>query len=215
MMDLIFLLFTGIIIGISGAMIPGPLTLFTVSEALKTNRFAGLKIILGHIVLEFILIGVILLGFQKFLSSKRFILAVSIIGGLALIIMGIILLLNAARMKLSDKKTDSGFNRGLVIGGIFFSIISPGFLVWWSTIGVSTVVRALLFGITGVIVLTSGHWLADIFWYWSISYAVDKGKTYLSDRLYQNVMRAFSVLLIVLGLYFLINSLSQNLCRYV
>ena len=206
-MDLIFLLFTGVTIGISGAMIPGPLTLFTIREVLKTNRFAGLKIISGHIILEFILIAVTLFGFQKFFSSKGFLLGVSIIGGLALIIMGVVLFLHAAKMNLPDRRAGSAeFNKSLVTGGIFFSLISPGFLVWWAAIGASTVIKAMLFGVLGVVILTLGHWIADISWYWFISYALDKGKTYLSNRSYQNIMKTCSVLLIILGLRFLINT---------
>jgi len=202
-MDLLFILFTGVSIGISGAMIPGPLTLFTVSAALKTNKFAGLKTILGHIILEFIMIVAILLGFHKLVTYKGFLLAVSIVGGLALIIMGVALLLNAGKMRLSNIKTNAGFDKGLVVGGIFFSIVSPGFLVWWATIGFSTIIKASLFGIIGVAILILGHWLADILWYGFLSYAVDKGKMYLTGRSYQNIMRFFSVLLIILGLCFL------------
>ena len=198
------MLFTGVAIGISGAMIPGTLTLFTVSEVLRTNKLAGFKIILGHIIIEFIMIVTIFLGFHRLFTYKEFLSATSIIGGLALIIMGVLLLLNAGKMKLSNIKTNLRFDKGLVIGGIFFSIVSPGFLVWWATIGFSTIIRASLFGIIGVMILNLGHWLADIFWYGFLSYAVDKGKVYLNDRSYQNIMRFFSALLIILGLHFLI-----------
>ena len=109
-------------------------------------------------------------------------------------------------MKLLHKKTNNGFNKGLFIGGIFFSAISPGFLVWWATIGVSTLVRAFLFGVAGVAVLTLGHWLADIIWHWSLSYAVDKSKTHLNEKSYQNIIRLLSILLMILGLYFVGNN---------
>ncbi len=205
MTDLLFLLFTGITIGFSGAMIPGPLTIFAASETLKTNRFAGFKIISGHMIAEFSLMLVIFLGAQRFLSSETFLFIVPIIGGVALIIMGTIVFLNASRMRISDVKTDSGFNKGLVIGGIFFSMVSPGFLIWWVTIGVSTIMKAmLLFGILGVVILSLGHWLADAAWYGFMSYAIDKGKAHLTDKVYQNIVRVFSSLLILLGIYFLI-----------
>ena len=203
-MNLIFLLFTGIAIGVSGAMIPGTLTLFTVSSTLQSNKFAGLKIVLGHVFLELIFIAAIFLGLQSLLNAKDFLFLVSVIGGVALIIMGVILILTASRMRISDIKTNSGFNKGLFIGGAFFSLISPGFLVWWSTIGISTVTKALLLGITGLVFLTLGHWIADIAWYWSLSYAVDKGKMYLSDKVYQNIIRFISILLIILGIHFLL-----------
>jgi threonine/homoserine/homoserine lactone efflux protein len=204
-MGLIFLLFAGVAIGISGAMIPGPLTLFTISEVMKSNRFAGLKIVAGHVVAEFIFILVILFGFQNFLSSKGFLSTTTIIGGLTLIFMGSILIINAPKMKVVDKKSNSGFSKGLFLGGIFFSVISPGFIVWWATIGVSTVIRSLLLGLTGVVALTLGHWLADVGWYWSLSYALDKGRKHLNDRIYQNIIRFFSAALIVLGIQFLLN----------
>lgn len=205
-MDLIFLLFIGVAIGISGAMIPGPLTLFTVSEVLKSDRFAGLKIISGHIVIECIFIAIIFFGLQKFLNTKDFLMTVSVIGGSALIIMGALLFLNARKMKVLNKKTGSEFNKGLFMGGIFFSIISPGFIIWWATIGVTTAIRALLFGTIGLILLTLGHWLADVVWYWSVSYAVDKGKSYLNDRTYQNIIRSLALVLIIIGLNYMINS---------
>lgn len=203
-MELIFVLFTGFALGFSGAMIPGPLTLFTVSEVLKTNRLAGYKIISGHIIIELAFILVIFLGFQRFLTVKGFLLTVSVIGGLALMGMGVLLLLSSGKMKLSEIKSNHGFSKGLVLGGVFFSLASPGFFIWWATIGVSSIVRASLLGIAGVGILMVGHWLADVIWHAFLSYAVDKGKMYLSDRVYQNMMRLFAFLLIFLGVNFLI-----------
>ncbi|OGW75619.1 MAG: hypothetical protein A2Z72_00460 [Omnitrophica bacterium RBG_13_46_9] len=118
--------------------------------------------------------------------------------------MGIILILTAPKMTALDKTVQPGFDKGLFIGGFLFSVISPGFIVWWATIGVSTIVKALLFGMAGVIFLTFGHWLADTLWYWSISYALDKGKAHLTDRTYRNAIRFFSILIIFLGFSFLI-----------
>ncbi len=203
MTDLILLLFAGFVIGITGAMIPGPLTFFTVSEALKNDKHAGLKAITGHILLEFLIIIFIFFGFHKFFTNERFLMYIYVIGGLALMAMGIILIVNSRNLKLVSKKSGPVFSKGLFIGGFFFSAISAGFLVWWATIGVSTIVRALLFGIIGVVLLAIGHWIADALWYWFLSYAVDRGKKYLTDSSYQNLVRIFSVFLILLGAYFI------------
>ena len=203
MTDLFFMLFTGIAIGFSGAMIPGPLTLFTVSGALRTNKFAGFKTIFGHIIIEFLLIAAIFLGFHRLFIYEGFLLATSFIGGLAFIVMGLILFLNSGKMRLSDMKTDLEFSKGLIIGGMFFSIASPGFIVWWATIGFSTLIKASLVGLMGVIFLVLGHWLADVLWYGFLSFAVDKGRVFLNDRKYRNIMRFFSVLLVILGFHYL------------
>jgi len=202
-MEILFLLVTGFTIGITGAMIPGPLTFFTVSATLRTNGFAGLKTVSGHIAVEFILIGLTALGLHGLFTSERFLSAASAVGGVALIAMGAILIANSGRMCLIDKEAGSKFSRGLFAGGFFFSAVSPGFLVWWATIGVSTLTRAFLYGVAGVSALVLGHWLADVLWYWFISYAVDRGKTYLNDGSYRNMVRVFSAALIAIGGYFL------------
>jgi threonine/homoserine/homoserine lactone efflux protein len=200
---MLFIFFTGVAIGITGAMIPGPLTIFTVAETLRTDKFAGLKTTLGHIISESCFVAVIFLGFHNFLTYKPFLLGVSIIGGSALIIMGILLFLKSKELKISDLKTKAKFDRGLIAGGFFFSLASPGFFIWWATIGVSTIVKALLFGFMGIVVLMLGHWLADLLWHGFLSYTVDKGKNYLGDKGYQNLMRIFSLALIILGIRFL------------
>ena len=147
------------------------------------------------------LLLVIVLGFQKFINSERFLFVVSIIGGIALIVMGAILILGSPKMNMVEKEGNPGFNKGLFAGGFLFSGISPGFIVWWATIGLSTIVMALLYGVVGLVILMTGHWLADIAWHWSLSYAVDKGKRYLTDKSYRNIIRFFSLLLILLGLH--------------
>ncbi|MFC1514360.1 LysE family translocator [Candidatus Omnitrophota bacterium] len=201
-MNLLFLFFTGIAIGISGAMIPGPLTIFTISATLQTNKYAGLKIIFGHVILEFFFTAGVLFGLQRFTGSADFLRTSAIIGSIALSIMGLLLLLNAPKMRLSDIKGGPQFNKSLFIGGIIFSVISPGFLIWWATVVTPSIIKALLSGILGVIILTIGRWTADVGWHWSLSWGVSKGRMYLSDRAYQNVLRAFAVILILLSLRF-------------
>jgi threonine/homoserine/homoserine lactone efflux protein len=204
-MEFIILFFTGITIGITGAMIPGPLTFFTATESLKSGKYTGLKTISGHIAIELVLVLLIFFGFQKFFASDRFLAVTYALGGLALITMGAILILNASKMKIVEDKKDVGFSKGLFLGGVFFSAVSPGFIVWWATIGVSTIVKALLSGVFGVLALVAGHWLADALWYWLISYAVDKGKSRMTDKSYHFIVRFFSVILILIGIYFIVN----------
>ena len=126
---------------------------------------------------------------------------VSGMGGIALIIMGVILLYGAARMSLQIKK-EIQFDYGSVIGGAFFSIVSPGFLIWWATIGFSVVLKSLLYGLWGLTVMALGHWLADIGWHWFLSYFVNKRKRSMDDGIYRNIVRALACGLVITGVYF-------------
>jgi len=188
-------------------MIPGPLFLFTVSESLKKDSTVGLRIAVGHILIEVVFVALIFLGFRNFLSSQNFMVVVSSIGGIALIGMGCLMLRGAKDMHLStDKKVD--FDYGSLAGGAFFSIISPGFLVWWTTIGLSVILKSMLFGPMGFAMVALGHWLADLGWHWFVSDFVHKGKLYLKDHHYQRIIRFLALGLVAAGVYFVINNFS-------
>jgi len=101
---------------------------------------------------------------------------------------------------------DIDFDYGSVVGGAFFSIISPGFLIWWTTIGFSVILKSLVFGIMGIVMVAVGHWLADLGWHWFVSYFVHRGKTYLKDTTYKGIIRLLSIGLIGMGVYFLLTN---------
>jgi len=201
----ILLFIIGLGTGLSGAMIPGPLFLYTVSQSLKKDMAVGLRIAFGHILIEAVFVSLIFIGCKQFLSSEVFMQVVSIIGGIGLGGMGIILFRGAGHMSLAVKENVE-FDYGSVIGGGFFSIISPGFLIWWTTIGFSVIMKSLLFGLWGFVMVALGHWLADLGWHWFVSYFVHKGKNYLKDRTYQTWIRVLSVGLMAMGIYFLRNN---------
>ena len=204
-MSLLLLFIIGLGTGLSGAMIPGPLFFFTCSQSLKKDSAVGLRIALGHILIEIVFVALIFIGFRNFLSSETFMRGVSAMGGTALIGMGFILFRGARRMSFSiNEKFESDYKS--IIGGAFFSIISPGFLIWWTTIGFSVILKSLLFGFVGFMMVAVGHWLADLGWHWFVSYFVHKGKNYLKDKTYQGLIRTLAVGLIAIGVSFLMNN---------
>ena len=200
-MSFLVLFIIGLGTGLSGAMIPGPLFLFTVSESLKKDAAVGLRIAVGHIIIEAIFVVLIFSGFKSLLTSEGFMRLISGLGGIALIGMGIMLLYGVANMSLRVEDSVE-FDYGSVAGGAFFSIVSPGFLIWWSTIGLSVILKSLLFGLIGLVMVALGHWIADIGWHWFVSYFVHKKRHCLEDRSYRNIVRLLAFGLVVTGIYF-------------
>lgn len=200
-MSFILLFIIGLGTGLSGSIIPGPLFLFTVSESLKKDAPVGLRIAIGHILIEAVFVVLIFLGFRNLLTSNALMRVVSGVGGIALVGMGIILFRGVSRMSLSIKK-GAEFDYGSIAGGAFFSIISPGFLIWWATIGISVVLKSLAFGLLGLVFMALGHWAADVGWHWFVSFFVHKGRHYLEDRTYHGIVRLLAVGLIITGVYF-------------
>ena len=204
-MDYISLLIIGFIIGLSGAMLPGPMLIYTISKVLQGRTVSGIKIVFGHILVEVVAVVLILLGLKEIIGSKTVSTVLATIGGLALIMFGLYIIFKATHMKL-PKDTKVDFSSGLITGGIFFTVFNPTFPTWWLTIGTSLLSRALLSGLIGVIILTVGHWLADLTWFGSVSFAVCKGKSLLNDRIYQIILRILAAALVGFGIHFIITA---------
>lgn len=204
----ISLLFLGLTIGFSGAMLPGPLLIFTIERVLKRDIQEGIKIVFGHIIIEALVIALILIGLTAIWSSKFILNIISLIGGTTLIVMGTLMFSRSYKYSVSfDVQSAKGkFKYGAILGGIFFSAFNPTFPIWWGTIGASLLSRALLIGVIGVVALTIGHWLADLMWYMSVSFAVAKGKKFINQSIYHAIIKILAILLVCFGVYFLLKT---------
>jgi threonine/homoserine/homoserine lactone efflux protein len=209
-MDYINLLIIGFIVGLSGAMLPGPMLIYTISKVLQGRIVAGVKIVFGHMVVEVAAIVLILFGLKEIIGSRIVSTILSLIGGIALLVMGLYIIFKAAHIRL-PRNTKVNFSFGVIAGGMFFTVFNPTFPTWWATIGAPLLFKALLSGIVGVVMLTIGHWLADLAWFGSVSFAVCKGRPLLNDRMYQVVLRLLGLILVGLGFYLLLRLTCSNI----
>jgi threonine/homoserine/homoserine lactone efflux protein len=202
-MDLWVLFGVGFGTALSGMMIPGPLFLYTVSEALRHGHRTGVKIAGGHLLLEAGFVGLVMLGLRAFLGSAAVRIVVSLVGGCGLIIMGLLVLWKVRSLSLAQQSSvECRF--GPWLGGALFSLVSPGFLLWWATIGASVLLQGALAGVAGVAMVLAGHALADVGWCWCIASSVSRGRRYCTDGPYRAVMACLAVGLLALGLSYLL-----------
>ncbi len=104
MFDLPTLFLTSFVIALSGAMMPGPLLTVTIANSAQKGFWEGPTLVVGHGILELILVILILLGLSPVLKSTTFILIVSIVGGLMLVYMGIDMIKSAKKVKFGYRK---------------------------------------------------------------------------------------------------------------
>lgn len=201
-MSLFILFGVGFSTGLAGAMIPGPLFLYTVSEAFRHGQLAGVKIAVGHLLLEAVFVAAVVLGLRGFLSSLLFREALGWVGGVGLMVMGAVILAKVRTLSLRPRR-DVTFPWGPWVGGACFSLASPGFLVWWATIGSSVFLQGARLGMAGVAMVAAGHALADVAWGWFVAFSVERAHTYCTDRIYRVIMTCIAAWLIVLGAGFL------------
>jgi threonine/homoserine/homoserine lactone efflux protein len=199
------LLSLGLVVGFSGAIIPGPLLAFTVFDTSRKKKITGPRIILGHAIWESVIILIILLGFGGLITQN--ILAIYILGGVALAAIGISMIRSKGKeISMEKSKVNSSF-----IGGIFYTAFNPTQPLWWATGGLALLLTGLeMMSIIGVLVVTAGHWLADLIYYSFVSFAVKRNEQHIVPH-QKAIAIALGVFMMLLGTYFLIQSIQQLL----
>jgi len=202
-MALILFLGQVIVISLSGVMAPGPITAVAIASGAR-NRFAGVLIAIGHGIVEFPLMIIIVLGAGKFLQSGPARIGIGLIGGIFLLLMGIQMLRS---LRYCDTQETFGTKQGPLTAGIVLSIGNPYFLVWWTTIGLVLATKAMALGIWAFVLFALIHWLCDLVWLTLLSWASFKGSHWFGQRVQQIVLLVCGSVLLLFGLYFLFDAL--------
>lgn len=197
------------VIGLSGAMSPGPYLTVTIARTLREGRVAALLMLVGHALLEALLLIGFAFGLASVLKLPSVATVMSVVGGLVLIWMGRNLLWGALRgTVVADLNASENTSRmGPVAHGALVSLSNPYWTLWWATIGITLAIKGLEFGPIGVFAFFVGHELADIVWYSAVIFAVSAGRHLLSDSVYRWVMAILACFLLYLGATFVIGAL--------
>ncbi|HNX29653.1 MAG TPA: LysE family transporter [Syntrophomonadaceae bacterium] len=208
-MEIALLFTTAFIVGLSGAMMPGPLLTVAIVSSAERGFTAGPLLVLGHGLLEIALIIAMLAGAASFLVKPTVSNVIALAGGLFLIYLGIVMIRDVRTGKLVqiDSQAVAALEKPIsmhpTLAGILFSASNPFWIIWWATIGLGYLTLALKSGAAGIASFFSGHILSDFLWYTMIAYAVSKGAGFLSPRIYQGILTACGIFMLVLGGYFL------------
>jgi threonine/homoserine/homoserine lactone efflux protein len=192
---------TAFIVGLSGALMPGPLLAVTVDESARRGAKAGPLLILGHMLLEGALVAGLVFGLGTLLAHRLVIGVIGIVGGAGVCWMGQGMLRSVGKVSL--QATASARSRlHPVAAGIIVSLSNPYWTLWWATIGAGYVVMGLRFGLPGILAFFVGHILADFAWYTLVSVGIARGRRFISDRVYRGLVAVCGVALVAFGVWF-------------
>lgn len=198
--------FTAFIVGFSGAMMPGPMLTVNINESIKRGAQAGFWLVLGHAVLELALVIGLIFGLSILIQNKLVTAGISIAGGGFLLWMGWDMVQSALKgaVSLNLEATGESKTPGPFLSGFLTSLSNPYWSLWWATIGLGFLTAAQKSGGMGVGAFFTGHILADFVWYGAVSFAVAKGKKFMSDRIYRGIITACGGFLIILSVRLLL-----------
>jgi len=211
-MDVGALFITAFVVGLSGAMMPGPLLTTAIAESIRRGFWAGPQIVLGHAILELALVLALLGGLASFLVRSDVTMIIAFLGGAFLIFMGFTMSRDAIGGRISLEDIQSSGYREIrihpVVAGITVSFANPFWHFWWATVGLSYITMAMKSGTIGMASFYSGHILADLAWYSLVALAVTGGRKFISQSVYNFILAACGIFLLGLGFYFIYSGLA-------
>ena len=191
-----------IIISASGVMAPGPLFAANVSYGLKGGVKTGIKMAIGHTIVELPLVILLGIGVFSLEIFPEFRTIISILGAITLFVFATIQIKTVLR---NEKIKTSNPKQEPLIAGILLSALNPFFIIWWLAIGFKLISDAMmLWSFAGILIMFVLHIWMDFVWLGAVSFFASKSSGILSNRNYKVLMLGISGVLIYFGITFLI-----------
>ena len=191
-----------IVVSASGVMAPGPLFAANISYGLRGGINAGLKMAIGHTIVELPLVILLGIGVLSLESFPEFRTIITILGAATLFGFAILQIIKIYKTKEELTKKPK---QGPLITGIVLSALNPFFLMWWLTIGFKLISDAMdAWSFIGILAMFGLHIWLDFVWLGAISYFASKANKILSNRNYKFLMLGLSVMMIYFGITFVI-----------
>jgi threonine/homoserine/homoserine lactone efflux protein len=189
----------GFVIGLTGALAPGPTLVATVNASIAGDWTSGLKVSLGHMIVELFLVILILFGLAA--VALPYTSAIAGIGGMALVGFGALTIQGSRKATLRNPPAQPVANP--ILAGLVTSAANPYFWIWWLSIGSAMVIAGLQGGLVLAGAFMTGHWTADTLWFTLVSTGVSRGRTIVSDTTYQKIIALCGIFLVLFGAYYL------------
>lgn len=198
---------TAFAVGLSGALVPGPMFTVTISDSLKNGFKAGPLIVVGHFLVEIIVMIIIITGLGWLLGSNFAVFLIGTLGGLMMMFMGYKTIVSSNILKNLDENTVPSKSYGPILDGILTSLSNPFFFIWWATIGWAFMLKGFeLAGLVGFFAFVVGHWTSDMGWFSAVSYFTSRGSRVMTENHYKLIIYVSGIFLVILGIYFVLNA---------
>ena len=191
-----------IIVSVSGVMAPGPLFAANVAYGLKGGVKTGIKMAIGHTIVELPLVILLGIGVFSLEIFPEFRTIISILGAITLFVFATLQIKTALR---KEKTKISNPKQGPLVAGILLSALNPFFIIWWLSIGFKLISDAMiLWSFGGILIMFVLHIWMDFVWLGAVSFFASKSSGILSNRNYKVLMLGISGMLVYFGITFLI-----------
>ena len=201
-----------ILVSVSGVFSPGPLLFANLALSKYGGFWSGIKIAIGHTIIELPVIILLSLPFVVFSPVNMtfsIMKIISFIAGAFLIVFGIFYVVRIIR---ANDSPHSAINSSRIenpyLAGIMFTSLNPFFIVWWTTVGVKLISDSisLLGHPAGIAFLFFVHIWMDYAWLGLSSYLASRGFNIVRSEYHKYIMILLTVPLFYYGINFVLGS---------
>ena len=199
------------LVGLTGAVAPGPLLALDIRESVRLGVRAGVLVSTGHAVADLAIVLTLAAGVSRIVNTDLALAVMGPVGGGFLLWMG----WSMARNVPTTAPWSNGHVRPLarsaaypLLGGALVSVANPFWFLWWLTVGSTFLVSASPQGTAGTYTFYVGHILADYAWYVAVAFALGSGRRFMSDGVYRIVMLISALLLGIVGIVFVVQGVA-------
>lgn len=212
-MTVIAIFTSSFLVGLSGALMPGPLTALTLERSAGWSRrdgpLAGLAaaawVSTGHAAAELAMVMALLVGLGGLLSRPAVAGVIGLAGGAVLVWMGWGMASGAPAAGVDLEGTGrkgEGSAVSTAVSGAVVSVSNPYWLLWWATVGASYLALWAAGSVVAVAAFFVGHVASDYVWQLLLAGVVGYGGRWLTPGVYRGLMIGLGVFLAGLGLFF-------------
>jgi len=191
------LLISGVLLGLSAGLSPGPMLTLVISQTLRHGMREGAKVALAPLLTDAPIVVASLLFLSVFSDMNRVLGVISIIGGIYLFYLGV----SSIRFKTENlEETDvdpKSLKKGLMI-----NFLNPNPYMFWTAIGGPLVLKASNHSLVSAVGFIVPFYLLLVGSKIGIAIICGKSRNFLKSGQYQLVIRVLGLVLIVFGILF-------------
>ncbi|HTY90338.1 MAG TPA: LysE family transporter [Methanocella sp.] len=192
----VYHLASGILIGLSLAVPPGPVNAVIAAESVKDSYVNGIKVGLGALTADATFLVIALIGVAIFFNNETVKTVVSLIGGVILAYMALGILKDFRKPIQESGKKDI---KNYYLTGVAIGFTNPAAILWWITAGAVLIASTDIAGI-------AGFFIGVILWVTSFSVTLHYAKS-KAQWIYPAVIIISGVALLFFGAVLIYNGL--------
>jgi threonine/homoserine/homoserine lactone efflux protein len=199
-----------ILVSASGVLTPGPLFFANLVLSKYGGFWSGIKVAIGHTIIELpviILYSLPLIVLNYPSTIFNMVRAISIIGGVSLIVFGIYNVVRTISKNDNFTAADKPSRiENPILVGILFTGVNPFFYLWWISVGIKLVSDSLqLLGYPlGIVFLFFVHIWMDYAWLGVSSYFASRGIRIIGSHYHKFIIILLTLPLFYYGINFIL-----------